>query len=107
VGNYASATTVSITDTCSGTTICFGWKHTYNSSTQYSGPIAVNSAVTLKAIAAGTADLASTVSEADYSVTATPTISLSSGKYSADHTVTLSDSTAGAAIYQREPIPLP
>src|ERR1017187_6193397 len=103
-GTYASAQSVSISDSTSGATIYYttnGAPPT-TSSTRYSGPIAVNSSMTIQAIATASGYAQSVVGSASYAIqssTATPTFSPGSGTYASAQSVTISDSTSGATIY--------
>jgi hypothetical protein len=101
VGTYYTAQSVSISDASPGTTIYYttdGSTPTTDS-TPYTNPIPVTSTVTLKAIAAGGAYLASPVSEVIYQVPAPPTFSLPAGTYSGTQNVSIHDATAGATIF--------
>jgi len=107
-GAYASAQSVTISDATSGATIYYTTNGTTptTSSTQYTGPIAVNSTETLEAIAVETGDTNSAVASAAYTITSsppptvsTPTFSPSAGAYASAQSVTISDATSGATIY--------
>lgn len=101
VGTYSSDQNVSITDSTSGVQIFYttdGSSPTTHS-TLYTGPIALTSTMTLKAIAAGSHNLASAASEAVYNVPDPPQFSLPAGSYSTPQTVTISDSISTATIY--------
>lgn len=101
VGVYNAPQTVTITDATAGALIYYttdGSTPT-TSSTQYSGPIAISSQTTFKAIGAMTGDLASVVSEAVYDFAATPQLSPPPGAYSSAESVTISDSTPNPTIY--------
>src|SRR6185503_20267994 len=74
------------------------------SSTQYTGPITVTQTTTLRAMATASGMTNSAVASATYTIqqpqqVATPTFSPAAGTYVSAVTVTLSDSTAGAAIF--------
>ena len=105
-GTYTSAQTVSITDTTAGATIYYttnGATPT-TSSTVYSGPITVNTTETLKAAAIAANFSLSAVASAAYTInlpgaTATPVFSVAAGTYTSAQTVSITDTTAGAAIY--------
>jgi hypothetical protein len=103
-GTYSTAQSVTLSDATSGATIYYTTNGTApsTSSTQYTGPITVSSTETVQAIAVATGDTNSAVASAAYTITstvATPTFSLASGTYITAQSVTLSDSTPGAAIY--------
>ena len=103
-GTYTSAQSVSISDATSGATIYYTTNGTTptTSSTQYTGPITVNSTETLQAIAVATGDTNSAVSSAIYTITpvvATPTFSPAAGSYTSAQSVSISDATSGATIY--------
>ncbi|MGA3047020.1 MAG: chitobiase/beta-hexosaminidase C-terminal domain-containing protein [Terracidiphilus sp.] len=105
-GAYTSAQTVTLADTTTGATIYYttnGSAPTETSSV-YSTPIAVSSTTTVNAIAANPPSyLNSSVATAIYTINipaaATPTFSPAPGTYTAAQSVTLSDTTTGAAIY--------
>jgi hypothetical protein len=106
-GTYSSAQSVTISDSTSGATIYYttdGSTPT-TSSTQYSGPIAVSSTKTLKAIAVASGDANSGVASASYTIdislpsASMPTFSPASGSYSSAQSVTISDATSDATIY--------
>jgi alpha-L-arabinofuranosidase len=74
------------------------------SSNAYKGPIAVNSSSTLRAFAIASGASNSSVSSATYAITpptatAAPVFSVSSGTYTKQQSVTVSDKTSGAVIY--------
>ncbi len=104
-GTYTSAQTVTIADTTTGAVIYYttnGTTPTSTSSSVYSGPITVSATETLKAIAVAPGFSNSAVGSAAYTISttaATPTFSPAAGAYTSAQTVTISDSTAGAAIY--------
>ncbi len=101
-GTYPAPQSVSITDATAGAAIYFttnGSTPTTNSA-RYSGPIKVGVNETLKAIAAVKGDGDSAVASAAYTiVTSAPVFSPKAGTYSAAQSVTITDATAGAAIY--------
>jgi hypothetical protein len=106
-GTYTSAQTVSLADTTPGAVMHYtmdGSTPTTASAT-YAASITVSSTTTVKAIAVASGYTTSAVSSATYTISAVaptaaaPTFSPASGTYTATQTVTLSDSTAGAAIY--------
>jgi hypothetical protein len=105
-GETTAGTTVTLSTTTAGASIYYTTDGTTpdKSKRRYTGPVSVNSTLTLKAIAvkAGMAD--SAVLEAAYTVRAvpgveTPTAYPSSGELAAGAPVTLSTGTAGADIY--------
>jgi len=105
-GSYNSVQTVSITDTTAGAAIYFTANGTVPtvSSTRYAGPITVSSTETLMAVAIAPGYTSSTVETAAYSITpppptAAPVFSPVAGNYTSVQTVTITDATAGAAIY--------
>jgi len=103
-GTYASAQTVTLSDSTSGASIYYttdGSTPT-TSSTKYTAAISVAANTTLKAIAAASGYNNSAVASATYTIqlpAATPTFSPAAGTYSSAQSVTISDSTAGASIY--------
>jgi hypothetical protein len=103
-GTYASAQTVTISDTTAGATIYYttdGSTPT-TSSTKYTAAISVATTTTIKALAAATGFNNSAVASATYTIqppAATPTFSPAAGTYSSAQTVTIGDTTAGATIY--------
>ena len=105
-GTYSSAQSVTISDSTVGATIHYttnGATPT-SSSTQYTGAITVSSTETIEAIALASGYTNSSVSSAVYTINipttaAAPTFSPAAGTYSSAQTVSISDSTAGAAIY--------
>jgi hypothetical protein len=104
-GTYNSVQTVGITDSASGAAIYYTTDGTTPTtlSALYSSPISVNQSETVKAIALASGFANSAVASATYTlnlpVAATPAFSLAAGTYSTAQTVTISDTTAGAAIY--------
>jgi Legume lectin domain/Chitobiase/beta-hexosaminidase C-terminal domain/Bacterial lectin len=103
-GTYASAQTVTISDTTTGATIYYttnGIAPT-TSSAVYSAPINVSASETVQAIAAGTGLATSSVATAAYTITtsaAMPSFLPAPGTYTSTQTVALSDATPGATIY--------
>ena len=101
-GTYTSAQTVTISDSTSGATIYYTTNGTTptTSSSVYSSAISVSATETLEAIATASGYMQSAVGSAAYTLqAATPTFSPAAGTYASAQTVTISDSTSGAAIY--------
>jgi hypothetical protein len=103
-GTFSTAQTVTISEATAGTTIYYTANGTAptTSSAVYSGPIVVSSPQTLKAMAVETGYTNSPVATATYTVLPVlpaPTFSVAAGTYTTPQTVTISDATAGAAIY--------
>jgi len=104
-GTYTSAQSVTITDSTPGAAIYYTTNGTTPtaSSTLYNGAISVSSTETIEAIAVATGYTNSTVASSAYSINlpaaATPVISQAAGTYTSAQSVTITDSTAGAAIY--------
>ena len=111
-GSYSSdlsgSSAVAITDATSGATIYYttdGSTPT-TSSTLYAGPIAVagnGTRMTIRAMATAAGLSTSPVITSSYTINygqvSTPNLSLASGTYSTDQSVTLSDATSGATTY--------
>ncbi len=103
-GTYTTAQTVTINDTTPGAVL---YCTTDGSTPTYSSPlcpqsIAVQSMATLKAVALAPNYTLSAPAAASYTIAplaATPTFSPAGGRYLTAQTVTISDSTSGAAIY--------
>ena len=102
--SFTSSVTVTMTDTTTGASI----HYTTNGSTPtaasptYSGPITVTATETIHAIAVAARHLDSNVSTATYTKiiqAAMPTFTPAPGAYSSAKQVTISSTTAGAAIY--------
>src|SRR5208337_1338820 len=103
-GTYASAQSVTISDTTSGSTIYYTTNGTTptTSSSVYSSAINVSSTETLEAIATASGYSQSAVGSAAYTINgpaATPTFSPAAGAYGPAQSVTISDATSGATIY--------
>ena len=101
---YATAQTVTISDSMGGATIYYTTDGTTptSSSDIYSSPIAVSASETVQAFAAETGYNNSPVAGGTYTIAAplpAPTFSLAAGTYSSSQAVTISDATAGATIY--------
>ena len=103
-GTYASTQTVTLTDAAPDAMIFYttnGVAPTA-SSIRYTIPIQVTATETIRAVAIQSGATASPAIAEAYIIetaAATPTASVASGTYSASQKVTLSDATAGAAIY--------
>jgi hypothetical protein len=102
-GTYGPGQAVTLSDTTSGAAIRYTLDNTTPSasSTLYTGPITVNSTTTIKAIAVASGFANSAVASGTYTIqtAATPTFSPAPGTYSPGQTVTLADTTSGAAIH--------
>jgi sugar lactone lactonase YvrE len=103
-GSYTSAQTVTLSDQTAGATIYYTTDGTAptTASTRYTSPISVSRTVTIKAIAVAGSDGVSDIMTAVYDIppaAATPTFSVAPGVYATSQTVSISDATAGAAIY--------
>ncbi|MBV8674915.1 MAG: chitobiase/beta-hexosaminidase C-terminal domain-containing protein [Acidobacteriaceae bacterium] len=91
-GTYSGAQTVSISDATAGANIYYTTDGTTptTSSTQYTGPITVNSTETIEAIAVNSGYIGSAVSSATYIIgTATPVVNFPSGFASSSGEVVL------------------
>ncbi|HEY4215059.1 MAG TPA: chitobiase/beta-hexosaminidase C-terminal domain-containing protein [Steroidobacteraceae bacterium] len=106
-GTYTSAQNVSLSDTTTGATIYYttdGSTPT-TASSLYTGPIAVGSTQTIKAIAVASGYTTSAVASGTYTINitlptaATPAFTPAAGTYASAQSVSLSDTTAGATIY--------
>ena len=106
-GIYNSAQLVTISNGTTGATSYYttdGSTPT-TSSTAYTGPIAVSSTVTLRAISVATGDSNSAVASAAYTINnqlpaaPTPSFSPAAGTYDSAQSVTISDATSDATIY--------
>ena len=101
-GRYTSAQSVTITDANPGASIHYstnGMTPT-TASPLYSGPIAITSTETLKAMAAESGYSNSGVATATFTIAAAvPVLSPKPASYTSTQSVTISDSTAGANIY--------
>lgn len=105
-GTYTGTQTVTISASTSGATIHYttdGSTPTTSSPT-YSRPVSVASTATIKAIAIASGFANSAVASATYTITpitavATPSFNPAGGTYTSTQTVTISDSTSGAAIH--------
>jgi hypothetical protein len=104
-GTYTSAQSVTIADNSVGAAIYYtvdGSQPT-TSSIAYTGPITVSSTEMIKAVGVtvgyGTSATASAAYTIALPVAATPMFSIAAGTYTSIQTVTITDTTAGAAIY--------
>ena len=104
-GTYTGTQSVTISDATANSTIYYttnGITPT-TASTQYSGAISVTSTETLQAIAVASGYGNSASGSAAYTINqpaaAAPVLSLPAGAYTSAQTVSISDATAGAAIY--------
>jgi rhamnogalacturonyl hydrolase YesR len=106
-GTYASAQTVSISDSTSGATIYYTTNGTTptTSSTVYSGAISVSSTTTIEALGVLSGDNNSSVASATYTISTgggsepAPTFSEPTGTYSSEVHTRISDTDANASIY--------
>jgi hypothetical protein len=101
-GTYSSTQSVSISDATAGAAIYYTTDGTTPtpSSTPYAGPISVTQTTTINAIATSASLPSSAVASATYVLqTSTPKFSPAGGTYSSTQSVSISDATAGAAIY--------
>ncbi|MGA9129688.1 MAG: chitobiase/beta-hexosaminidase C-terminal domain-containing protein, partial [Terracidiphilus sp.] len=101
-GSYTGTQSVTLSDATSGATIYYTTNGTTpsNTSTKYTGSIAVSTSETIKAIAELTGDTNSAVASAAYTITVpTPAFTPATGTYHSAQSVTLSDATSGATIY--------
>ena len=103
-GTYATAQSVTLSTSTPGATIRYttdGSTPSETVGTMYSGPIAVASSVTIRAVAYLSGWTTSSVSSGTYAITGSvvaPVFSPSPGTYATAQSVTLSTSTPGATI---------
>src|SRR5579859_5349176 len=104
-GSYSAAQSVTISTTTSGASIRYttdGSTPSETAGTLYSGPVAISSTTTLKAIAYESGMSDSSVSSATYTINlpqvAAPTFSPGGGSYTSAQSVTISTTTSGASI---------
>jgi glucosylceramidase len=106
-GTFSAAQSVSLSDSTAGASIHYTTDGTTPSSasTLFSSatPIAVNSTTTIQAIAVASGYLNSAIGSATYTINlpaaAAPTFSPAPGSYTTAQSVSLADTTIGAAIY--------
>ena len=101
-GTYTGTQTVKIADATSGAAIHYTTDGSAPTATsaKYSTPIAVTKTTTIKALAVASGYANSAVATATYTIrTATPVFTPIAGNYSKAQKVTITDATAGAAIY--------
>ena len=104
-GTYTAAQALTLSDQTPGAVIYYTSDGTTpnGSSNVYNGQIPVSSSETIEAIAVANSYSVSPMATAAYTITlplaATPAFSVPEGTYTAAQTVTISDATAGAAIY--------
>ncbi len=103
-GTFSAAQSVTITDATSGASIYYttDGSQPSSASTPYSAPIAVSATETINAIAIASGNTSS-VTTATFTINiaaaALPTFSPAAGTYTSAQTVSLGDTTPGAAIY--------
>jgi glucosylceramidase len=106
-GTYTAAQLVALSDSTSGASIYYttdGSTPT-TASTLYTSAVPISASTTIKAFAVSSGCTNSSVTVGAYTinislpVAATPTFSPAAGTYSSGQSVTLSDTTSGAAIY--------
>ncbi|HUH62358.1 MAG TPA: chitobiase/beta-hexosaminidase C-terminal domain-containing protein [Terracidiphilus sp.] len=103
-GTYISAPSVSIADSTPGATIYYTTDGTTPSvsSPRYTGPFTVAATGKLSAIALAPGFSQSAIATASYTITppvATPIFSPAGGSYTGQQSISIADSTPGAAIY--------
>jgi LysM repeat protein len=103
-GSYTSSQSVTISDATAGTTIYYTTNGTMptTSSSVYNSAITVSATETLEATAVETGYTNSAVTTAAYAIALVlpaPAFSPAAGTYTAPQAVTISDATAGTAIY--------
>ena len=104
-GTYTTVQTLTITDATPGSTIyyCINWTPQNNTWTQYTGPIQLATSEAVYAYATVPNQWQSQVTAGGYNfnfpTAATPVISPAAGTYTTVQSVTITDSTTGAAIY--------
>jgi hypothetical protein len=101
-GNYSSSQSLTFTDATAGAVIYYTLNGTTPTaaSTKYTGPIPINSSVTVEAVAMAPGYLLSAALSSTYSFTASvPVISPAAGQYGGPVTVTFTSTTPSASIY--------
>jgi len=103
-GTYASQQTVSLSDATAGSKIYYTTNGSTptTSSTLYTGAFVVSSTETVEAVAAAAGDTTSAVASATYTITPVtkpPVFSLAAGTYTTTQADSITDPTAGSAIY--------
>ena len=102
-GSYSSALTVTISSATSGVSIYYTTDGTTPTvaSSLYTGPIAVATTETVRAIATEVGLFNSSVASATYAFSspAAPTFSPPAGRYASPQVVTISSATAGTSLY--------
>lgn len=101
-GTYTSPQTVTLADATTGAAIYYSTNGS-QPTIAYTGPITVSASETITAVALLSDYTNSTYATATYTINiptaATPTISPVAGTFTTGQTVTISDTTSGAAIY--------
>lgn len=102
-GTYATAQSLTITDSTPGAVIYYTTDGTdpTSSSPIYAGPLTIATSQTVKAVAAAPDYTLSPITSATYvfSIAATPTFTPPAGTYTSAQNVTIASTTAGAVIY--------
>src|SRR3989442_9323806 len=101
-GTYISSVVVTLTDSTPGATIYYttNGNTPTTASAPYTGPVTLTTTQTVKAMAVAPDYAPSAVASATYTIqVATPTFSPPAGTYAQSQSVTLDDTTTGAAIY--------